>query len=229
MAAAKESTPDGVAVVIGASGGIGAALAKALDDGKRFHHVVRLSRSGEPAFDLLDEDAIGAAAQRLSQTHRPLELIIIATGFLHNERFKPERSWRDIDAAHMQAAFTVNATGPALAMKHFLPLLAGDRRAAFACLSAKVGSIADNRLGGWHSYRASKAALNQIVHTNAIELSRAKPQAILAALHPGTVATALSAPFAKRGLNVREPAEAALNLLGVLDQLTPAQSGGFFD
>jgi NAD(P)-dependent dehydrogenase (short-subunit alcohol dehydrogenase family) len=114
-------------------------------------------------------------------------------------------------------------------MKHFLPLLPAQGRAVFATLSARVGSIGDNRLGGWYSYRASKAALNQLVHTAAIELARSRPQAICVALHPGTVATQLSAPFAKAGLEVRDSTTAAQELLTVLARLTPADSGGFFD
>ena len=129
----------------------------------------------------------------------------------------------------MARAFQVNAIGPALVMKHFLPLLPRDRRSVFAILSAKVGSIGDNHLGGWYSYRASKAALNQIIRTAAIELKRRAPQAALVALHPGTVESRLSAPFGKAGLDVRSPADAAERLLGVIDGLAPAASGGFFD
>jgi NAD(P)-dependent dehydrogenase (short-subunit alcohol dehydrogenase family) len=148
---------------------------------------------------------------------------------LHDEEFMPEKSWRDLDARHMQRAFLVNAIGPALVMKHFLPLLPQRSRSVCAALSARVGSIDDNRLGGWHSYRASKAALNQLVRTCAIELKRIRPEAICVALHPGTVATPLSQPFGKAGLDVRAPSEGATRLLRVLDQLPPDDSGGFFD
>jgi NAD(P)-dependent dehydrogenase (short-subunit alcohol dehydrogenase family) len=129
----------------------------------------------------------------------------------------------------MAKAFAINAIGPALIMKHFLPLFPPSGKAVFATLSAKVGSIGDNRLGGWHSYRASKAALNQLVRTTAVELKRRRPEAICAALHPGTVNTGLSAPFAKSGLAVREPEQAANLLLRVIDQLTADDSGGFFN
>ena len=129
----------------------------------------------------------------------------------------------------MVRAFALNAIGPALLMKHFLPLLPVDCQSVFATLSARVGSIGDNRLGGWYSYRASKAALNQLVHTAAIELARSRPQAVCVALHPGTVATALSAPFAKAGLKVRDANTAARELLAVLARLAPDDSGGFFD
>jgi len=129
----------------------------------------------------------------------------------------------------MAHAFAINAIGPALLMKHLLPLLPRQGKAVFATLSAKVGSIGDNQLGGWYSYRASKAALNQLVHTAAIELRRRHPEAICVALHPGTVHTALSAPFAKTGLTVVHPAEAAQRLLSVLAGLNASDSGGFFN
>lgn len=129
----------------------------------------------------------------------------------------------------MAKAFALNAIGPALLMKHFLPLLPRAGKAVFVTLSAKVGSIGDNHLGGWYSYRASKAALNQLVRTAAIELHRVQPAAFCVALHPGTVASAPSAPFGKSGLEVRSPHDAAGLLLQVIDRLVPADSGGFFD
>lgn len=147
---------------------------------------------------------------------------------LHTATHLPEKSWAQLDATQMVQAFAVNAIGPALLMKHFLPLLPTQGPACFASLSAKVGSIGDNRLGGWYSYRASKAALNQLVHTAAIELRRRAPQALCVALHPGTVHSALSQPFAKTGLTVRQPEVAAAELLATLARLTPQDSGGFF-
>jgi NAD(P)-dependent dehydrogenase (short-subunit alcohol dehydrogenase family) len=153
----------------------------------------------------------------------------VATGFLHNAETRPERSLRDLSPEHMAKAFAVNAIGPALLLKHFVPLLPRTGKAVFAVLSARVGSIGDNRLGGWHSYRASKAALNQIVRTASIELARARPEAICVALHPGTVDTALSTPFAKRGLDVRAPGDAARQLVDVIAALTPRNNGAFLD
>lgn len=212
------------AVVVGASGGIGAALARGIEaEGEA---VLRLGRGASPALDLLDEASIAAAAEAAGQG---LTLVIDATGFLHGGGFQPEKALRQLDPAHLAHSFAVNATGPALLMKHFLPRLARDRRAVFATLSAKVGSISDNQLGGWYSYRAAKAALNQLVRTAAIELARSHPQAICVALHPGTVATDLSAPFAKAGLAVQTPEQAAGRLLSVLDDLTPAQTGLLID
>jgi NAD(P)-dependent dehydrogenase (short-subunit alcohol dehydrogenase family) len=212
------------AVVVGAQGGIGAALADALE--ARGEAVLRLGRGTAPALDLLDEASIAAGAEAAGTG---LGLVLDATGFLHDARFRPEKALREIDPAHMAHAFAVNATGPALLMKHFLPRLAADRRAVFATLSARVGSIADNRLGGWYAYRASKAALNQLVRTAAVELARRHKQAVCVALHPGTVDTGLSQPFAKGGLDVQDAAAAAARLLAVVDALTPGQSGGFLD
>lgn len=212
------------AIIIGAGGGIGAALAAELE--RRGQTVRRLGRRTEPMLDLLDEASIARAA---AETGPGLRLVVDATGFLHDERFQPEKSFRQLDPAHMAQSFALNATGPALLMKHFLPLLARDGRAVFATLSARVGSIGDNRLGGWTSYRAAKAALNQIMRTCAIELARTRPQAICVALHPGTVDTSLSAPFVKAGLEVQSPQGSAARLLDVLEGLSPAETGGFFD
>jgi len=216
-----------VALVTGASGGVGAALAQALREQGGFDEVVALSRSSAPALDVTEEASIAAAAASLAG--RDLRLVIDATGFLHDARFSPEKSLRQLDPAHMAHAFAVNAIGPALLMKHFLPLCPREGRFVFATLSARVGSIGDNRLGGWHSYRASKAALNQYVRTAAVELARTRPHAICVALHPGTVVTPLSAPFSKAGLDARAPEVAAADLLGVIDGLSPADTGCFFD
>lgn len=216
-----------IAVVVG-SGGIGAALAEALRAEQAFDEIVVLGRRSTPALDLLDEASIAACAGWLAE-RGSLELVIDATGILHGPGMAPEKSWRELDPAVLAQAFAINAIGPALLVKHFLPVLARDRRAVFATLSAKVGSIGDNRLGGWYAYRASKAALNQLVRTASIELRRSRPQAICVALHPGTVDTGLSAPFAKSGLQVQPPELAAKRLLTVLAGLTVEDSGEFFD
>lgn len=215
-----------LAVVIGAGGGIGAALAEALRAEGR--PVLPLGRATTPALDLLDEGSIAAAAAHAAALGPP-GLVIDATGFLHGAGFAPEKTWRELDPAHLAHAFALNAIGPALLMKHFLPLLPREGRAVFATLSARVGSIGDNRLGGWYAYRASKAALNQLVRTAAVELRRRAPNAVCLALHPGTVDTPLSAPFARTGLDVRPPAQAAAELLRVLAAVTPAHSGTFLD
>ncbi len=225
---------EGQALVIGAQGGLGSALSAQVQASAPQAWVQGISRQSEPAVDLLDEASVAALAQHVQaqqlSTGRPLRLVIDATGFLHGQGFEPEKTWRSLDPAHMALSFAINATGPALLMKHLLPLLPREGKAVFATLSAKVGSIGDNQLGGWYSYRAAKAALNQLVHTAAIELKRQRPQAVCVSLHPGTVDTGLSGPFAKTGLNVQTPEQAALRLLTVIDGLDAAQhSGGFMD
>lgn len=218
-----------LAVVIGASGGIGAALFSALRESGRFSDVIGLSRRGDPPLDLLDEASIRAAADRIADHGTPPRLILDATGFLHDGDYRPEKSWRELDPDLLARAFALNATGPALLMKHLLPLLPREGKAVFATLSARVGSISDNRIGGWYAYRASKAALNQLVRCAAIELRRTHREAVCIALHPGTVDTPLSAPFAKAGLDVRPPEVAAVDLLAVVDGLTAERSGELVD
>jgi NAD(P)-dependent dehydrogenase (short-subunit alcohol dehydrogenase family) len=221
------------AAVIGASGGVGGALALALaEDGAEVFAFSRSGRAPDHAalrpgrIDLLDEASIAAAARTLAEAGPP-DLVLVATGLLHGEGVQPEKTWRQIEPNALARLFAVNATGPALVAKHMLPLLPRDRPAAFAALSARVGSIGDNRLGGWVGYRASKAALNMIVQTLSLELKRTHPQALCVALHPGTVETDLSAPFA-RNARVVSPATAAGHLLAVLAGLKPDDSGGCF-
>ena len=218
----------GVAVIFGAGGGIGSALVEALRSSGGFEHVIGFSRKTTPSVDLLDEASLERAATFAAEIGE-LRLVIDATGFLHDDLQRPEKSWRQLDATNLARSFALNAIGPALIMKHILPLLPRSGKAVFATLSARVGSIGDNRLGGWYSYRASKAALNQLVRTAAVELARRCSEAICIALHPGTVATKLSAPFAGNALHVRTPAEASRNLLAVVDSLTVEANGGFFD
>lgn len=211
-------------VVIGAGGTIGRALADTLEAGGR--SVLRLGRSLVPALDVLDEASVALAAE-VAGTQ--LRLVIDATGVLHGEGLEPEKRLAQLDPAMLARAFAVNAIGPALLMKHFLPRLARDGRAVFASLSARVGSIGDNRSGGWYGYRASKAALNQLVRTAAVELSRTHPNAVCVALHPGTVDGPLTRPFAKTGLEVQAPELAARRIIDVLEALEANQSGMFFD
>ncbi|SDC48664.1 SDR family NAD(P)-dependent oxidoreductase [Ruegeria marina] len=210
------------ALVIGASGGIGRAVAAQLE--RLGVAVTRLSRSVD-GFDLTDEHAVAAGLQALDVK---FDLILVATGALEIGGSGPEKSVRALSARAMLDQFALNAVGPALVLRESARLLPRDRRAVFAALSARVGSIGDNRLGGWMSYRSAKAALNQIVRTGAIELARTHKQAICVSLHPGTVATAFTEKYLGR-YPAAPPDEAASNLLRVIAKLTPAHSGGFYD
>ena len=223
-----ESLRDGfAALVVGASGGIGGAIADALDANPRCGTVIRLSRSHRPGFDIADETAVEMAFTDIAESHGALDFIFDATGILEVDGTPPEKALRHLDAETMARAYAVNAIGPALLFKHGANLLSRDGKIIFATLSARVGSIGDNWLGGWLSYRASKAALNQVVRVAAIEIARKRPGAVCVALHPGTIDTALTRAYAK-GRTTHTPAEAADNLLRVLDRLTPEQTGGFF-
>lgn len=230
---APESAPPDAAVIIGAGGGIGAALLAHLQQGGDYAAVLGLSRSAAVSLDYRDESSVAAAAQRVAQVcdeaGATLRLLVVASGFLHGDAGQPERSWSQLDAAYLEHVFAINAIGPALVMKYFLPLMAKQGRCVAGFLSAKVGSMGDNALGGWYGYRASKAALNQLVKTASIEMTRRNKQGICVALHPGTVATGLSQPFAKSGLNVRPADEAAADLLQVLKTVDPAQTGLLID
>ena len=226
--------PDaGVALVIGAGGGIGAALVAGLQASQAFASVIALGRSTTPRLDYSDEASLQTAAQHVADqceaSGQALRLLVVATGFLHGEAGQPERSFTTLDAAYLQQVFAINTLGPALVMKYFLPLMARQGRCVAGFLSARVGSIGDNALGGWYGYRASKAALNQLVKTASVELTRRNRQSICVALHPGTVDTALSQPFAKTGLKVRPAPEAARDLLKVLEVLVPEDTGGLID
>jgi NAD(P)-dependent dehydrogenase (short-subunit alcohol dehydrogenase family) len=211
---------------MGASGAIGSALVRGLRADPRCAQVVELGRASQPPLDFDDEASVAAAADRLYMPD-PLHCIINAAGILHGAHGMPERRFSELNYSHMQAVFRANTLGPALAIAHFAPLLARRERSVFATLSAKVGSIGDNRLGGWYSYRASKAALNMMVKTAAIEVARTHPQAVLCALHPGTVKSNLSTPFNGQQIG-RDPDAAAADLLKVMDGLSSADSGGFF-
>ena len=219
------SLPQGYrALVVGASGGIGGAWVRALAADPRCGGVVGLHRGSDPRIDVGDEASVAAAAGAVGG-QGPFHLVLNATGLLQGPLGPPEKKLGDLNAAQLAASFAVNAIGPALLLRHFSPLLARDR-ALLVMLSAKVGSIGDNRLGGWYGYRASKAALNMLVRTAAIELRRSQPRTVLVALHPGTVDTALSRPF--RGAEIGRPADVAVaQMLAVLDTLAPEDSGSF--
>lgn len=210
------------ALVIGASGGIGAALAAELEG--RGASVTRLSRSAD-GFDVTDESAVESGLSRLDG---PFDLVFVATGALELDGRGPEKSLRQLEPRAMIDQFALNCVGPALVLKHALRLMPRDGRAVFAALSARVGSIGDNRKGGWYSYRVAKAALNQMLHGAAVEVSRSHPEAVIAALHPGTVATPLTARYAG-GHPTVPPDRAAERLADVVERLQPRHSGGFYD
>lgn len=222
-----QSLPDGYrALVIGASGAIGGALLQQLQADPRCALAVGLGRRTTPAIDFDDEASVANAAAAL-RAQGPWHCILHAAGVLHGAHGMPEKRLGQLNYAQMDATFRVNALGPALVLAHFTPLLSRNERSVFAVLSAKVGSISDNHLGGWYSYRASKAALNMLLKTASIEVARTHQHAVLAALHPGTVDSPLSAPF--RGAEIgRPPAAAAADLLRVLDGLGPNDTGGFY-
>lgn len=219
------------AVVIGASGGIGAALEEALLDEGTFDvvHGFARSRAGDQHLDLEDEASIAAAAAIVAKGPAPT-LILVATGLLHEDGHGPEKTMREFDPAWLARSFAVNTIGPALVAKHFLPLMTKGQRGVFAALSARVGSIADNKLGGWYGYRASKAALNMMLRTLAIEERRRNERSIVVGLHPGTVDTMLSKPFQGnvQAGHLFDAGRAAVQLLDVIDGLKVPDSGKIF-
>lgn len=217
-------------VIIGASGGIGAALVRQAQG--RGDMVIGLARSlsGDDNIDLENEVSIAAAAARLSDRGLAPDRVIVATGLLHADGRGPEKSMKDLDAAWMARNFAINTIGPALVAKHFIPIMPRRAPARYAAIGARVGSISDNRLGGWYGYRAAKAALHMTIRNIAIEWGRRNDQAVCVALHPGTVDTALSKPFQA---NVSDgklfgPDQSAAMMLDVLDGLSPSDSGGIF-
>ncbi|MEM6539098.1 MAG: SDR family NAD(P)-dependent oxidoreductase [Pseudomonadota bacterium] len=210
------------ALVIGASGGIGSSISAEL--GHRGYGVTGLSRR-EDGLDVTDEQSVEAA---LSELNGPYYVIFVATGALVVNGHEPEKAVREVTVDGLLNQIKVNALGPMLVLKHALRLLPKEEPSVFAVLSARVGSIGDNRIGGWHSYRTSKAALNQLIHGASIEMKRTHKQAAVVCLHPGTVDTPFTAKYAGRHKTVSAE-EAAASLINVMEGLTPDQSGGFFD
>ena len=226
-------------IVIGSSGGIGSALVEQFINNPQIAHIHTLSRGGHShtspkvanlTFDFTDEESLMAAAQSLQEVG-PFDIILVATGLLQDNDISPEKNMRALTHEGFAKSFAINTIGPAMTAKYFVSLLRRDGKAVFAALSARVGSISDNRLGGWYAYRAAKAALNMILKTLAIEIGRRFKNQIIIGLHPGTVDTPLSKPF--QG-NVPEgklftPEFSAEKLLTVIDGLTAADSGNLFD
>jgi NAD(P)-dependent dehydrogenase (short-subunit alcohol dehydrogenase family) len=228
-----------VAVIIGASGGIGSAFVDALCADSGFTHIFALSRSGQEFddkrvqslfVDLEDETSIANAALACARAG-PCHLLINAVGVLHGPLgLKPEKALKELDSSKMAKLFALNTIGPALVLKYFSPIMSRDGRAILATLSARVGSITDNQLGGWYTYRATKAALNQIIKTTAIELSTRRKHLICVGLHPGTVRSGMSEPFLAnyRANEIFSPEFAVQSMLDVLAALEPEDTGGIY-
>ncbi|MBO6920114.1 MAG: SDR family NAD(P)-dependent oxidoreductase [Rhizobiaceae bacterium] len=221
--------------IIGASGGIGNAVVNLLSEQDSIEHILACGRSEishkapkveHHPIDLTDEDAIEKAAKRAAEIG-PQDLVFVTSGFLHNGDIHPEKAIRDLSIKGFEQNFAINTIGPAMVAKHFLPIMRKNERSVFACLSARVGSISDNGLGGWYAYRASKAALNMVLKNLSIEAARRYKQMIILGLHPGTVDSALSKPF--QG-NVKEsklftPHYSAERLLDVIQNAKIENSG----
>jgi len=240
------SFPEGAtALVQGASRGIGLGLVRGLLEGRRFGRIIATCRDPNAAsalhalsddrvcvraLDVADPVSVRHLADSLAREGVSISLLVNVAGVLHGEGFGPEKRFEDIEADAFGRVFAVNAIGPALVIGAFHSLMARDGKAVFAAVSARVGSIGDNRIGGWYAYRASKAALNQIVKTASIEFSRRRKNVIIAALQPGTTDTALSAPFQARVPEGKlfYVERTAGYLLSVIDRLQPADTGGFF-
>ncbi len=228
MSLMKTLTPGFRALVIGSSGAIGAAFVSTLRQDPACLEVLEVSRGTHPNFALESEESMSAIAASL-KPQGPFSLIIDATGALTIDGNGPEKHLGALNADRLMRSFQINAIGPALLLKHFLPLLAPGR-SIYAKLSARVGSISDNKKGGWYGYRASKAALNMLLQTAAIEFARKNPAAVIAALQPGTVQSPLSTPFVDQS-SVLTALESVEGLLQSLDQLGMAEqqhTGAFF-
>ena len=238
MSALSSISENANVAVVGASGGIGSEFVRQLSADPRVGQVHAMSRSAREfdsdkvlshVLDLDDEESIRAAAIAATST-APFDVVIVASGVLHDGDLQPEKSMSQIEPYAMLDVMRINAIGPALVAKHFLPLMRRGAKTIFAALSARVGSITDNRLGGWASYRASKAALNMLLKTASIEHARRFPQSVVVGLHPGTVDTHLSRPFQRRvpEKQLFTPAFSVSKLLQVIDQRTSEESGRCF-
>ena len=225
--------------IIGASGALGQAFTTQLAQLPHVKSIFAFSRSKmsfdnekiiTDYIDVTDEKSIESCSLKASSAAK-IDLVIVAIGMLHNDEIMPEKSLKELSVEKFNHLFAINTIAPALIAKHFLPQLSKDNPAIFAALSARVGSISDNRLGGWYAYRASKAALNMILKNSAIEINRSNKNAIVVGLHPGTVASKLSQPFqsAVPQDKLFTPDFSATKLLNVLDTLSSTDSGNLFD
>jgi len=219
---------DNLAVIVGASGAIGNAIANEIEN-LGFKDVLKVGTNTTPSIDFNNENTILKTIEFVKNINKPISILFDATGILHHDNSMPEKTLKKIDIDFAKKNFLINAIGPALLIKHFVPLLDNEDKAVFATLSAKVGSISDNGYGGWYSYRASKSALNQFVKTASIETKVKNKKAIIVALHPGTVKSKLSEPFQKINLKIQNPEESAKNLIKVINTLDYEQTGKFLN
>lgn len=224
-------------VVVGSSGGLGGAFVEQLCKKDSVEQIECLSRSGAVPFENqkltahecdYNEPGFMDAIVKDLQSGEPIDLVIVATGLLHaQDGFGPEKSLRDLDAERLARAYHINAVGPAMVAKALLPLMRRDEKSVFAAISARVGSISDNHIGGWYGYRAAKAALNQLLRTASIEHARRWPDGIVLGLHPGTVDTRLSEPFQRNVADGKlfTPEHSAARMLEVIDRATRSDTG----
>ena len=215
-----------IAIVFGASGSIGSSICYQLQN-KNFN-VYGFSRNTDPSLDILNENYLKNIANTFIEKNMKIKLFINSIGFLHDEKYSPEKKIQDINFKYMKKSFEINTIPTALMIKYFAPLMAKDEKSIFATISAKVGSISDNFLGGWYSYRASKAALNQIIKTASIEQKRINKKLIIVSIHPGTVSSKLSKPFIGKK-EVQTPEESAKKIINLLENLTSQDSGLLLD
>ena len=220
------SATKNVALVFGVSGGIGSNIYSNLKR-KKFE-VYGFSRTNDPNNNIISEKYLKDLSLKFIEQNIKIKIFINAIGYLHDNYYSPEKKLQDINLEYMKKCFEINTIPTALMIKYFCPLMIKEEKSIFASISAKVGSISDNYLGGWYSYRASKAALNQIIKTSSIEQKRLNKNLIMVSVHPGTVNTKLSSPFIGKR-KVQTPSEAATKIINLLETLTVADSGLFFD
>ena len=220
------STAKKVALIFGVSGGIGSNIYNDLK--KKNFEVYGFSRTTESNNNIISEKYLKALSLKFIEQNIKIKIFINAIGFLHDNNYSPEKKLQDINLEYMRKCFEINTIPTALMIKYFCPIMIKEEKSIFASISAKVGSISDNYLGGWYSYRASKAALNQIIKTSSIEQKRVNKNLIMVSIHPGTVNTRLSNPFIGKK-KVQTPSEAAIKIINLLETLTLEDSGLFFD
>jgi short-subunit dehydrogenase len=220
------SNNEKIALVFGSSGGIGGNIYTQLK--RKNFKVYGFSRTTEPNANIISERYLKTLSHKFIEQKKKIKIFINAIGFLHDNNFSPEKKLQDINTEYMKKCFEVNTIPTALMIKYFCPLMIKEEKSIFASISAKVGSISDNYLGGWYSYRASKAALNQIIKTSSIEQKRLNKNLIMVSVHPGTVDSKLSSPFIGKK-NVQTPDEAATKIINLLENLNFEDSGLLFD